>query len=568
MKLKIAVLFVLLLFSFSTSYSQLKENPLDKNSGKIPTTTLPTSPGKINADAPQLFGSMTDANVHSKTTPVEGVIKGNEYIVGPNDLFTLGLYGFVNQQVPLYVSLEGTVVIPTVGEIKVADITLAEAKDKVVKAVKKRYYSSDASFTLTQPRTFLIKVNGLSQGTWEVSPVMRVSDLVSQVFYDTTSMTSVFNEKFNKVEYFQTQTSMRNIELKRKDGSVVKVDLYKYFMTGDGKYNPHFLEGDLLKIPKNQLDKNYITITGAVQLAGGYEYNEADDLETAIGLARGFDTYAEQDSIIIYRPYINNKGFDVYKVSYTENKNFKIENFDRIFVKYGNDYRKKITALILGEVPRPGYYPVAFKTTTVKDLIDMAGGVTENAYLPSCIIFRKYDKEYTYSDSTDLYINQRANDLIVTDRDQVNFNIDVKSRRGRVIVDFEKLLIYNDTTQNIILENDDIVYINDDKKIVYVYGSVNNEGYVKYVPGKNYEYYLQQAGGYGESADKGNTRIIKFNSRGWYKPDDVKIQSGDFIYVPKNENEKFTDTMTWIYQLVAAVGTVITSYILIVNNTK
>lgn len=183
MKLKIAFVLALLL-CYTHTYSQ-KENPLDKSTGR--TTTLPstTSPTKINADAPQLFGSISEANVHSKTTPIEGVIKGNEYIVGPNDLFTLGLYGFVNQQVPLYVSLEGSVVIPTVGEISVANITLKEAKEKVIKAVKKRYYSSDVSFTLTQPRTFLIKVNGLSQGIYEVSPVMRVSDLMSRVFYDT-----------------------------------------------------------------------------------------------------------------------------------------------------------------------------------------------------------------------------------------------------------------------------------------------------------------------------------------------------------------------------------------------
>lgn len=566
MKLKIAFVLALLL-CYSYSHSQIP-NPTDKTPGKTPTTPTLTSPGKINADAPQLFGSISDANVHSKTTPVEGVIKANEYIVGPNDLFTLGLYGFVNQQVPLYVSLEGSVVIPTVGEIPVANMTLGEAKEKVIKAVKKRYYSSDVSFTLTQPRTFLVKVNGLSQGIYEVSPIMRVSDLVSQVFYDTTNVTNVFNKNFNTGEYFKTQSSMRNILLTRKNGTVVKVDLYKYFITGENKFNPNFLEGDLLKIPMNQLDKNFITINGAVQLAGGYEYSPGDNLETAIGLARGFDTYAEQDSIIIYRPYINNKGFDVIKLAYSKDKDYPIENFDRIFVKYNTDFRKKVTVLVLGEVPRPGYYPISFKSTTLKEAIEMAGGVTENASLPLSILFRKYDKEYSEKDSSEIYINQRANDLLVTDADRSNFDIDLKSRRGRVVVDFEKLIAKNDVNQDVILEDDDIIYINDDKKIIYVYGSVNNEGYVKYVPGKDYEYYIEQAGGFALSADEGDTRIIKFNSRGWYKPGQVNVESGDFIYVPKKQRESFKDTMTIIGIIVGIVGTVITSYILIQNSTK
>jgi len=565
LKLKIAFVLALML-CYTYSYSQ-KDNPLDKLSGKS-TSTSTSSPTKINADAPQLFGSISDGNVHSKTTPVEGVIKPSEYIVGPNDLFTLGLYGFINQQVPLYVSLEGSVVIPTVGEIAVANLTLAEAKEKVIRAVKKRYYSSDVSFTLSQPRTFLIKVNGLSQGIYEVSPVMRVSDLIGRVFYDTTNVTNVYNQRFNQAEFFQTQTSMRNILLTRKDGSIIKVDLYKYFITGENEYNPQFLEGDLLKIPMNQLDKNFITISGAVQLGGGYEYSPGDDLQTVIGLARGFDTYAEEDSIIVYRPYINNKGFDVIELAYSKDKKYPIQNFDRIFVKYKTDFRKKVTALILGEVQRPGYYPISFKATTVKELIEMSGGITQNAYLPLCIIFRKYDNEYGAKDSTEIFINQRANDLLVTDKDKQNFDIDIKSRRGRVIVDFEKLLILNDSSQNIVLEDGDIIYINDDKKVVYVYGAVNSEGYVKYVEGQDYEYFIERAGGYGLGADEGDTRIIKFNSRGWYKPDQTKIESGDFVYVPKKQRESFKDTMGLIGVIVGIVGTIITSFILIQNSTK
>lgn len=565
MKLKIALLSALLL-CYSYSYSQ-KENPLDKLSGKTTNPTT-TAPSKINADAPQLFGSISDANVHSKTTPVEGVIKSDEYIVGPNDLFSLGLYGFINQQVPLYVSLEGTIVIPTVGEISIANLSLKEAKEKVIRAVKKRYYSSDVSFTLTQPRTFLVKVNGLSQGIYEVSPVMRVSDLLGMVFYDSSNVTNVYNKKFNNTEFFQTQVSMRNINLVRKDGSVLKVDLYKYFITGESKYNPQFLEGDLLKIPMNQLDKNFITINGAVQLGGGYEYSEGDNLETAIGLARGFDTYAVQDSIVVYRPYLNNKGFDKIQLSFKTDKNFQIQNFDRIFVQYNTDFRKKVTVLVLGEVPRPGYYPISFKSTTLKEVIQMAGGVTENASLPLSILFRKYDKEYAEKDSSEIYINQRTNDLLVTDKDFNNFELDLKARRGRVVVDFEKLLVKNDNSQDVILEDDDIIYINDDKKVVYVYGSVNNEGYVKFVEGKDYNYYVDQAGGFALSAEESDTRIIKFNSRGWYKPEQISVESGDFIYVPKRQKDSFKDTMAIIGTIVGIVGTIITSFILIQNSTK
>jgi protein involved in polysaccharide export with SLBB domain len=156
----------------------------------------------------------------------------------------------------------------------------------------------------------------------------------------------------------------------------------------------------------------------------------------------------------------------------------------------------------------------------------------------------------------------RANDVLITPAEKRNFETDIKSRRNRVVVDFEKLIINNDQSQNALLEDKDIIYINDDKKIVYVYGQVNNEGYVPFVAGKEYEYYVERAGGYSLSADDGNTRIIKFNSRGWYKPDDTEINSGDYIYVPKYEKKTFTEKISLIAQIAGVLLGVLTTYLL------
>jgi len=204
----------------------------------------------------------------------------------------------------------------------------------------------------------------------------------------------------------------------------------------------------------------------------------------------------------------------------------------------------------------------------LKDAIEMAGGFRENAYLPLCILFRRYDEEYATKDTTEMLINLRTSDVLFTEEDRLNFFGDIRSKRNRVIVDFEKLYKSNDESQNIMLEDKDVIYINDDKKIVYVYGQVNNEGYVQFKENEDYEYYIEKAGGFSLGADEGNTRIIKFNSRGWYKPDDTKINSGDFVYVPKSEKKTFTETISLISQITAVILGVLTTYILINSNTK
>jgi polysaccharide biosynthesis/export protein len=564
MKDKIKLIVILLLFIQVRSYSQITGNTTEKSlTSQTQTQSFQLNKSGVNTDATQLLSNINETGTYMQGYPVEGVVDIEKYIVGQGDLFSLGLYGYLNQVLPLTVSIEGTLIIPTVGEVDVNGITLKKAKEKVIKAVKKRYYSSDVSFTLVQPRTFLIQVSGLTQGTYAVTSLTRPSQVLSMIILDTTNVQKRLYEA-NKFETGE-QYSLRNIELKRKDGSIVRVDIYRYFATKDEKFNPTLKEGDVLKIPSTYVNYNRISVYGAVQLQGNYEYTVDDDLETVIGLGRGFDENAEKDSIMLYRPYGESKGFQVYNLSYDKDKNFKINVFDRVFVKYRTDYKKMITVQVLGEVLRPGIYPIAFKNTRLKDVIEMAGGFNSNAYLPLCVIFRSYDKEYTKRDTMEIFINRRANDLIVTDKDKLNFEEDVLGKRNRVVVDFDKLFKESDESQNIILEDKDVVYINDDKKSVYVYGQVQSEGYVPFKKGETVEYYVEKAGGFTLSAEKGDARIIKFNTRGWYKPGDIEINSGDFIYVPKVQRKSFTEVITLVSQISGVILGILTTYILIKN---
>lgn len=560
-KIKISIILIFIIFIDNT-HAQIKDNT---SFGTMPSTSnnqLQLNKSSVNADATQLLSSMQQPEL-TLGTPVEGVVDAEKYIVGQGDIFNLGIYGYINQLLPLTVSLEGTLIIPTIGEIDVNGITLKNAKEKVIKAVKKRYYSSDVSLTLVQPRIFLIQVAGLTQGTYKVTSLTRPSQIVSVIFYDTLNFQRKLEEK--ALGESLKQFSFRNIELKRKDGSVIRVDLYKYFATKDEKYNPTLKEGDMIKIPNTNILDNSISIQGAVQLQGNYEYCSDDDLETVIGLARGFDSNAEPDSIIVYRPIGKSSGFEKFHLSFITDKNFKINVYDRVFVKYKSSFEKMISVVIMGEISRPGTYPITFKNTKLKDLIEMAGGFTNNAYLPLSIVFRTYDEEYLKRDTMEIMVNRRANDLIITEKDKLNFEEDIRGRRNRVIVDFEKLFVNNDESQNIILQDKDIVYINDDKNAVYVYGQVQNEGYVTYKKGELVGYYIEKAGGYALAADEGNTRIIKFNSRGWYKIDEAEIFSGDFIYVPKKTEKSFTEVVSLVAQISGVILGILTTYILVKN---
>ncbi len=526
---------------------------------------------RINSDASDILGSLNQQQIQSsqfKTVVVDKAVDPNKYMVGPNDVFSLGIYGYLNQQIPIIVNVEGTVLIPTVGEVKVDGLTLSDAKRKVINAVKKRYYTSDISFTLVTPKSFLVTVSSIVQKKIEVNSMNRVSDLITYVYYDTVNVQRAQYDFSNRSEFFYPSISLRNIEIIHKDGSISNVDLYRYFFSNEDKYNPYLQEGDFVKVPLGFLYKNYVTISGAVQLPGVYEYNKSDDLEAIIGLGRGFDFKAATDSIIVYRTNVDTKEFEIFYLDYDKDKKFKISEYDRLFVKYKTDYIRNFSVTVLGEVNVPGVYPILEKSTRLKDVIEIAGGMKKTAYLPLSILFRRYDEEYNEKDTFEVMINMRANDLIVNEKDKLNFERDVRSRRNRVTVDFEKLYNENDTSQNIILEDKDVVYINDNKNVVYVYGQVGSEGFVPFKEGADYEYYIEKAGGYSLAADESNTRIIKFSTRGWFKPEDTKVGSGDFIYVPKETPAEFKESLTIVATMIGVVASILTTYLLIVQQNK
>lgn len=570
---QILMIILITLFSAINAFAQINQTNTNNTTTNQQTSTQNTyNPNqgnlnlKVNSDAPDLMSQFSSQNSQQRTFAVDKAVNPDLYLIGPNDMFSLGLYGYINQTIPLVVNLEGTLIIPTVGEIKVNGLSLTEAKALVVKAVKKRYYSSEVSLTLSMPRVFLISVLSSVQKKMEVTPLTRPSDIISYIFYDTLDITNTKYRISNPKNEFYPEISLRNIEILRKDGSTVNVDLYRYFSTNDDKYNPYFREGDLLKIPYGMLMKNYITINGAVQLGGIYEYNKNDNLESVIALGRGFDADAETDSITVFRIDPVNSKYQTFNLSYENSKDFKINLYDRVFVKFKTNNIKNLSVVVLGEVNMPGVYPITHKNTTLKEIVDMAGGFKSTAFLPLSILFRSYDEEYTKKDTAEIILNMRANDLIVKEQDKTNFQNDVISRRNRVTVDFEKLFKENDLSQNIILENKDIIYINDDKKIVYVYGQVSNEGYVPYKEGENYEYYISKAGGYSLAAEESDTRIIRFNSRGWYKADKTSVQSGDFIYVPKVVKYSFNENLTLIATLIGTLVSIVSTYLLIKAN--
>lgn len=563
------ILIVFISFFVRQSYSQYGNN--EKNTNQTQQNVLKSLDMTQQKIDLQNFDILKQIEPNSSSSTIfndqllEGPINQEQYIVGPNDIFSLGIWGVVNEPIPLNVSVEGSLIIPSVGEVNVSGLTLAQAKEKTIAAVKKRFISAIVTLTLISPRRFIVNVTGVGQGTYPASSVMRASTLIAFVFSDSLSLA-----KSGVVPGERGNFSVRNIQIKRKTGETVRVDLYKYFATQDDKYNPYLREGDLINLPRYQWEAKFIAIQGAVQFPGIFEYIEGDDLETAFQLVRGVTTVANLDSVIIARMDPTATKMERMVVSYEDRKKMKLEPNDRVMFMATPELRRDFRVYVLGEVISPGFYPITLNTTRLSDVIKDAGGITPNAYLVNSEVYRKIDTFFVNErdkDSVESLYTMRLNDIISNKDEKELFEMDQKFRVGRINVDFEKMF-NGDQSQNVFLRDGDVVYISDNKKQVYVYGQVNNPGFVPYKEGANYEYYINASGGYGERAELKDVRVIKFKTREWLDPEDAIIHSGDYIYVPKQIKRDFAYDIDLISKVASVIVSVVTLTLLVIQSQK
>jgi protein involved in polysaccharide export with SLBB domain len=530
--------------------------------------------------------------------PSDGFVDPAEYYLGPNDILDINIWGDVPLNLPVVVTPEGSLIITGVGEVQLKDKSLAEAKEIVGNEVKKKFKSSSVSVTLRNPRTFSVSVvisgnnNDASGGnimnnlnSFIVSSVDRVNKaiylaLIHQLELEVkTQIDYTFNP--NKITYFdkdepdREKYSLRNIRVFRRNGDTAKIDLVKYFSMGDTKSNPYLRDGDLVFVPKENLETNSIAIYGEVYKPGIFEYCKGDKISTALRMSLGNLENSDLQNVELNRLTEDWSNFNTSIVNLEaimENKAEDVELLpgDRIFVRplY---YKPKAVVKeveIKGEVITPGKYPIIKGETKLTDIIKLAGGFTEYASLGEAKIVRK---NLLIDDVQKIPEYVRLENIrlgAVNRQDLEYFTVEEAIKRGFVIANFKKIFIDKDEKYDITFEGDEIIYVPINTNSVYVSGQVRNPGYISITGNADYKYYIEKAGGYSGSAKKKSVVIIKAGSKDWKDPSDTIIESGDIIWIPK---KVYYDYITWgeifrdVTSILVSVGTLTLLVIQLVN---
>jgi len=504
--------------------------------------------------------------------PIDAPVNPVEYYVGPGDVLALNIWSSAPLERSLTVTPEGTLLIPNVGVVDVKEQTLEAVKKNVARLVTRKYPSAEVTLTILSPRRIIVQVTGdvYVEGKHEMSSVQRVDNLIDVA--NDPPRSALDPGVYYAAQFVRRSSSLRSIIIQRKSGERVRADLIKYKATGDGRYNPYLREGDQVLVPGRMM--NTIGMLGAVRLQSSFEYVPGDSLTDLIAMGFGFRATADSMHGVLTRLSADANSMEKIDVNPAaivagRERNIALRPGDQLTIKEVPELRQSLIVAIEGEVKQPGQYPITRSATKLSEAIKAAGGFTNEANIKAATLIRARVGPQVSPDeiAQEQLLSSRSN-LGIQDTSYYFTETALRLKGELVSVDFQKLFVLGDSTQDVTLRLYDRVIIPRRTRTVYVFGQVLSPGHIEFVEGKDYRYYVEKATGYMQGARKGDVKIIKGSTRIWLDPDETKIEDGDYIWVPKERQYPFSYYLTTYAEIAGIIGTVATVALLINNLTK
>ena len=479
------------------------------------------------------------------------IVDPDEYIVGPGDELHINIISS-NETFDhsLVISPTGQLLIPSVGMVDCNKLKLSQLVKEIKKEIRSWNTNVRINVELINIREFRILVLGQfdNAGYFIVTPMTKVSDLFNQIktehnqkakeeikvnkessFSETFGMRSriavddFYNRKLGLEEEPDndlSHLSKRNIQIFRgKD--TIKVDLEKFKVNGNQELNPYVQQEDVIKIP---YAKRFFTVHGGVQKPGKYEYKSGDKILDAVTIAGGFHPDAVVDSISLIRTNLPNDTKSIYFTQKQCELEF-LEPEDHLMVPYSYNEDPHEIVEIVGEINYPGTYPIKIGTTTISDIIRLAGG-----FLPS-------------ADSSKIYINNKTI-VKIPDRelerillkDEINRSIEEKAYvKARIRTEKGALETSLNTIKNnnYLVTNNDVIFIQKYFPYVEVIGAVESPGRYPFSSANNANDYIKLAGGVTKNASRKRFVIKSTTGQRLKVSRNLDLQYGDVVFIPE-----------------------------------
>ena len=352
---------------------------------------------------------------------------------------------------------------------------------------------------------------------------------------------------------------------KTSDGKlkVISVNLAKA-LEGDAKDNVELAPKDRVFIHRdlNKLDPPTVTIGGEVGHPGKYPLGEDMTAASLVRLAGGFKrgAYTQEADLTRYEVEQGTKLVSDHVAVPIANAlagepdtDVRLRDGDVLTIRQIGGWNDLgATIKVTGEVVHPGTYGIQ-AGERLSSVIQRAGGFRAQAYPYGAVFERDQVRELQEKNRAELIQRVQAEEAEVKllpgmDSDQMQTakaallqykatvtNLINTPPAGRLVVHISNNGHWANTSSDIFVRNGDQIYIPKRANIVIVDGSVYNPTAITFKPGKDGRWYLNQAGGPTQMANKKAVFVIRADGSvgGGGGALRAELRPGDMVVVPE-----------------------------------
>ena len=451
----------------------------------------------------EIYGHDIFKNQTLTFEPSVNLATPQNYRLGPGDEVIIDIWGASQSTIQQEISPDGNIMVEDLGPVYLNGKTVQEA-DEYIKKVFSQIYSgldgadsrSSIKLSLGQNRSVLVNVMG---------------DVENPGTYQVSSFATVFNAIY-LAGGVNDLGSLRNIKLYHENEEVATVDMYDYIRNGKVQDDIRLNDNDVVIVSPHSL---LVNIDGRIRRPMLYEMTQDESLADLIDYAGGLESDAYKKDVRVIR--MGDFQREIFTVSKDQQAGFKLVDGDSIYVDsiqvtFAN------MAEVRGAVYRPGQFQIDGDITTVRQLVEAAGGLKEDAF-PARALLSRTNPDKTLS----------------------NLSIDIKG-------------LMEGTAQDEPLRNNDVLFIPSlfdvgEIKTFSVYGEVLFPGDYRYADNTSIEDLILQAGGLKEDASLTKVDVVRRNrdkeavektqslaeTFSFSINEDLSIQDNDFRLEPYDE---------------------------------
>ena len=395
----------------------------------------------------KVFGRNIFNNKRLTFEPNMNIATPDDYRLGPGDEVYIDVWGASQQRFECTVSPEGVINIENFGPVQVSGLTVAQTNARLRSTLGARYAGSDVRLTVGQTRTITVNVMG---------------EVKTPGTYTLSAFSTVFHALYMAGGTNDIGT-LRNIKVFRNGRQITTCDIYDYILNGNMKGNVRLQPGDVVVVGSYEC---LVQVTGKVKRPMYYEMKSTESVGTLLRYAGGFTGDAYDQLVRLIRK--SGGQLSVFSLDEFERGNFQLADGDSVAVDSTlQRYRNMVE--VKGAVFRTGKYQMDGSITTVRQLIEAAGGLCEDAMKTRAVLHRLTDE-----------------------------------RRLQVVqVDLQGILAH--TAPDIALRNEDVLFIPSRSYLIgeqklSIHGEVVYPGEYDFAENTTLEDFILQAGGLTDAA--------------------------------------------------------------------